>query len=71
MKNRNKLDKNFREEFNTYREKMDIADFNLEAYLELNKKDNRRLISILQWFTIYNYLFCTSYGRSGPMCTAL
>ena len=30
---RNKLDKNFRDEFETFREKMDIADFNLEAYL--------------------------------------
>ena len=43
---RNKLDKNFREDFTTIREKMDIADFNLEAYLQVNKKDNRRMISI-------------------------
>jgi tRNA:m4X modification enzyme len=30
---RRKLDKNFRDEFYTVREKMDIADFNLEAFV--------------------------------------
>jgi hypothetical protein len=30
---RRKLDKNFREEFYTVREKMDIADFDLEKFL--------------------------------------
>ena len=34
---RRKLDKNFREDFLTMREKMDIADFNLEKFIELKQ----------------------------------
>lgn len=30
---RRKLDKNFREDFVTYREKMDISDFDLQAFV--------------------------------------
>jgi hypothetical protein len=30
---RRKLDKNFRDEYQTQREKMDIADFDLQTYL--------------------------------------
>ena len=30
---RHKLDKNFKEEFKTFREKMDIADFDLEKFI--------------------------------------
>jgi len=32
---RRKLDKNFREEFDTFREKMDIADFDLEKFVRV------------------------------------
>ena len=45
---RRKLDKNFREEFYTVREKMDIADFNVEKFLEEdeNIKDNSELLCV-------------------------
>ena len=38
---RNKLDKNFRDVFQTFREKMDIGDFNLEAYMEYLKNGKK------------------------------
>lgn len=37
---RRKLDKNFREEFLTFREKMDIADFDLEKFIQAKKDDD-------------------------------
>lgn len=47
---RNKLDKNFRETFRTTREKMDIAHFHLEKFLESHEapegKEQRSLLSI-------------------------
>lgn len=36
---RRKLDKNFRENFPTFREKMDIADFDLEKFIKAKKEE--------------------------------
>ena len=43
---RYKLDKNIRDVFPTIREKMDIADVNLEVFLEHHAPDKRSLVSI-------------------------
>jgi len=52
---RRKLDKTFRDEFETFREKMDIADFNLEAFIS-HLQEEGKLVKQNELYCIAKHL---------------